>query len=672
MKTNPARIPFFSLARLNPVLRLAVVFLCSMLYVFVNDLYGAGAILLMGIIIFFSSCWDQKKVSFAAIIPGGMLLLYNTILSPAGAGGFHWLAFTINQAGIVRDLVTGMRLIGVMLISFAWLVVTPLPQMYAGLSWITPARAWILELLRGVQIVKREFIALTQSLIIRGLKWDSPLANVRNLVPLAMAIIPRVADNAQKTTFAMQSHHPPAPANSAEAGVEVQEASVRYSPRLPDVLHEVTVHLEPGEFTYLAGPDMAGKTTLLRLMGGVIPRIMGEYKGQVRVGGHSTVDLQLDDVCRSARYVAPEPFASIYGLTVGQEMLFLTKDEKTAREKLAFMGIDHLWDRETTKLSGGQQVRLVLAGALASQAPYLLLDSPMQELDPSGRRDFMQAVDALNARGDVGIIVADPFWRQLAPYARRVLVLENGRLTGDLAPAEFFTEPWLDRMRLISRLEQPVLPTPGEVIARMQSVHVNLENNPILLGIDLEVHAGELLAIMGPNGSGKTTAMLTLARAIRPSQGKVESRGRIAYVFQDARLQVVADTVRAELGLGPNILKWPADRARSFVADGLAWSGIDPDHSPLDLHPAQTRMLAIAASNTDTAIMILDEPTVGLDAVGLQKLMALVTASLNQGKSVVIITHDEQVASMAHRILVIQDGRVIEERRHPAGAQPGH
>jgi energy-coupling factor transport system ATP-binding protein len=669
MKINPSRIPLFSLARLNPVVRLAVVFFCSMLYVFVNDLYGAGGILLIGILIFFSSCWDQKKVSFAAIIPGGMLLLYNTILSPADAGGLHWLVFTINQAGIVRGLVTGMRLIGVMLISFAWLVVTPLPQMYAGLSWITPARAWILELLRGVQIVKREFIALTQSLIIRGLKWDSPLANVRNLVPLAMAIIPRVADNAQKTTFAMQSHHPPAPASTPEAGVEVQEASVRYSPRLPDVLHEVSVRLEPGEFTYLAGPDMAGKTTLLRLMGGVIPRIMGEYKGQVRIGGRSTADLQLDDISRSARYVAPEPFASIYGLTVGQEMLFLTKDEKSAHEQLAFMGIDHLWERETTKLSGGQQVRLVLAGALASRAPYLLLDSPMQELDPSGRRDFMQAVDALNSRGDVGVIVADPFWRQLAPYARRVLVLENGRLTGDLAPTEFFSDPWLDRMRLISRLEQPVLPAPGEVIARMQSVYVTLENNPILLGIDLEVHAGELLAIMGPNGSGKTTAMLTLARAIRPNQGKVESRGRIAYVFQDAKLQVVADTVRAELGLGPNILKWPAERASAFVADGLSWTGIDPEHSPLDLHPAQARMLAIAASNTDTAIIILDEPTVGLDAVGLQKLMGLVTASLNQGKSVVIITHDEQVASMAHRILVIQNGRVVEERKGTAAAQ---
>ncbi len=178
------------LARLSPALRLAIVFAFSIFYVFVDSLAIAAAIMLVGIVVFFASARRSWKVGLAAIFPGVMLLLYNTILSPREAGGFHWLVFTVNQAGIESGLVTGMRLIGVMLISFAWLVVTPIPEMYEGLAWAKPIRPWILELLRGVQIVKREFIALTQSLIMRGLKWDSPLANIRNLVPLAMAIIP--------------------------------------------------------------------------------------------------------------------------------------------------------------------------------------------------------------------------------------------------------------------------------------------------------------------------------------------------------------------------------------------------------------------------------------------------------------------------------------------------
>lgn len=663
MKAANSKLPAFSLARLSPTVRLAVVFIFSMFYVFVNNLIGAGLILSAGVLVFFSSCGKNKAAAAAAIFPGVMLFIYNLILSPQQAGGFHFLFFTMNQAGLERGLVTGMRLIGAMLISFAWLVVTSIPQMYAGLAWITPARPWVLELLRGVQIVKREFIALTQSLIIRGLKWDSPLANIKNLMPLAMAIIPRVADNAQKTTFALQSHQPPVPQENQDSVIEVDNAMVRYSPRLPDVLHNVSTRVHPGEFIYLAGADMAGKTTLLRLMGGVVPRIMGEYKGSVHVGGKDTQDIQLSELCRTARYVAPEPFSSIYGLTVGQEISFLTRNEKEARQQLAFMGIEHLWDRETTKLSGGQQVRLVLAGALASRARYLLLDSPMQELDPDGRRDFMQALDALHARGEVGVVAADPFWRQLAPYTKRVLVLENGQLINDLAPTEFFQDSWLERLHLITHLESPVLPTPGDTIARMQSIHVTLEGTPILHGIDLDVRAGELLAIMGPNGSGKTTAMLTLARAIKPIQGTVTSQGRIAYVFQDAKLQVVADTVRSELALGANILKWPPERTAAFVENGLAWTGIDPEFSPLDIHPSQARMLAIAASNTETSILILDEPTVGLDARGIKKLMDMVTALLSQGKSVIIITHDENVANLAHRILVIRDGKVVEEKK---------
>lgn len=668
MNSRPSKNRQPGLGLLTPPVRLAFVFLISVFYVLVNDLIPAALILFLGIIVFFWSCPQRWKLSLAAIFPGVMLLVYNLILSPAEAGGWKWWIFTVNQAGLERGMVTSMRLIGVMLISFAWLAITPIPEMYDSLAWIKPIRAWVLELLRGVQIIKREFIALTQSLIIRGLRWDSPVANIKNLVPLAMAIIPRVADNAQKTTFAMQAHQPAnmqvadqQPANQ-QAGIRISAATVRYSPRMPDVLHEVDFNLDPGEFVYLAGADMAGKTTLLRLMGGVIPRIMGEYKGSVLVEGQVSHDIPLSDLCHAARYVAPDPFSSIYGLTVGQEISFLTKDEATARHYLGIMGIENLWNRESTKLSGGQQVRLVLAGALASQAKYLLLDSPMQELDPSGRSDFMQVLQTLRTQSNVTVAVADPFWRQLMPFVQRVFVLENGQKAAILAPEAFFNSAWLERCNLITSLGQPNLVTPGDVLASLENVHVSLEGNPILHGITLQIRQGELLAIMGPNGSGKTTAMLTLAGAIRPSQGIVRSQGRLAYVFQDAKLQAVADTVSGELALGPNILKWSTEKTQDFVQRGLAWIEVDPDASPIDLHPSQARMLAIAACNTEASIVILDEPTVGLDSQGIRKLMDMVNELLAAGRGVIIITHDEAVASLATRILVIQDGLVVEER----------
>jgi energy-coupling factor transport system ATP-binding protein len=641
--------------------RLAVVFLVGVLFILVNSLAGAAALLLVGIYLFFANPNRPWKLALAAPISASFLLIYNTILSPRAAGGVSWFIFTVNQAGFERGLVTGMRLCGVMLISFAWLFVTPLPEIYAALEWLHPARFWILGMLRGIQIIKREFIALTQSLIIRGLKWNSIGSNIRNLVPLASAIIPRIVDNSQKAAFASQSHIRGKP--QGDGSIEVTNAHVRYGPNQPDVLKGVSLSVRPGEFVYLAGKNRAGKTSLLRLAGGVISWIMGEYYGTVKVSGLVTSDTPLAQICGSSLYIAPDPFASIHGLTVGQEISFLIPDEAEARRALAIMGLDdQLWERETTKLSGGQQVRLVLAGALASKAPILLLDSPMQELDPDGRAAFLEALDILRRERDCTILVADYFWPQLRKFVDRVVVMEEGLITCDLHPQEFFDNPdWLQRTCLAGEFPRLRAAEKGEVVAQLQDVYVTLEENLILKGIDLSLRAGEFLAIMGPNGSGKTTAMLTLAGAIAPKSGKVMTAGRVGYVFQHAALQTVSMTVSDELSFGPKILKWPDEKVQQFVHSGITFTGLGPDDCPLDLHAADVRMLEICACNTDLCAYVLDEPTVGLDSQDIRKVLDFIDDLRLQGKGVIVITHDEAMAAQADRMIVINDGKVIAE-----------
>ena len=651
----------WGLGLLPPTPRLAVVFLVSMLFVLINDVLTAALLLTAGALLFAANPTRSWKLALAAPVSGGMLLLYNALFSPRAAGGASWWIFTINRVGVERGLVTGLRLIGVMLISFAWLFCTPLPEMYAGLAWLKPARPWVLGILRGIQILKREFIALTQSLIMRGLSWNSFAANVRNLVPLATAIIPRIVENSQKAAFASQSHHRSPPQGAGD--IQVASAYVRYAPNLPDVLHGVSLVVQPGEFVYLAGKNKAGKTTLLRLMGGVISWIMGEFHGRVRVSGLVTHENPLVDICGSALYIAPDPFASIYGLTVGQEIGFLVPDEAQARQALATMGLEEgLWERETTKLSGGQQVRLVLAGALAAQAPILLLDSPMQELDPDGRAAFLDALHTLRTQRRCTIVVADYFWQQLQAYVDRVVVMEGGEIQAEVSPDTFFNSPeWLERCGLVEKLP-PLQPTTiGDVVAELQDVHVILEGNHILKGISLQLRAGEFLAIMGPNGSGKTTAMLTLAGAIAPQAGQVRTTGRIGYVFQHAALQTVAMTAEEELGFGPQVLRWPAEKTAAFVQAGLAWTGLQADDCPLDLHPADVRMLAIAASNTELCAYVLDEPTVGLDTDGIAQVHRLIDDLRRQGQGVVVITHDEAMAAQADRVIVIRDGLIASD-----------
>ncbi|HZW03139.1 MAG TPA: ATP-binding cassette domain-containing protein, partial [Anaerolineaceae bacterium] len=368
--------------------------------------------------------------------------------------------------------------------------------------------------------------------------------------------------------------------------------------------------------------------------------------------------------CGSVLYVAPDPFASIHGLTVGQEISFLTADEPAARAALATMGLDPavLWERETTKLSGGQQVRLVLAGALASQARVLLLDSPMQELDAEGRAAFLEALQILRSRRRCTIVLADYFYRELVPSVDRVVVLEDGAVTAELDPDAFFADAaWLARCHLAG--EVPTLPPVevGEVVAELVDVQVSLEDNWILKGVSFTVRAGEFVAVMGPNGSGKTTAMLTLAGAIAPQRGRVVTAGRVAYVFQHAALQMIALSAADELRFGPRVLGWDAAAAQQFVAEGLAWTGLDPDDCPLDLHPADVRMLAIAAANTAPCAYVLDEPTVGLDAAGIARLYGFIARLRRAGVGVVVITHDAALTAQADRVVVIRDGRVESE-----------
>jgi len=651
----------WGLGMLSPIPRLGVVFLVGMLFIFVNNVIGAAVLLLVGFLLFIANPSKPWKLALTAPISGGMLLLYNTILSPQNAGGVSWWLFTINSIGFERGLVTGMRLCGVMLISFAWLFVTPLPEIYSALEWIPWARPWVLGVLRGIQILKREFVALTQSLLIRGLKWNSLGNNLRNLVPLAASIIPRIVDNSQKAAFTSQSHR--RTKAQGDGSVIVEDVYVRYSSTLPDVVKGVSLTVHPGEFVYLAGKNRAGKTSLLRLMGGVIPWIMGESHGQVKTSGLVTYDTPLTEICGSALYIAPDPFASIHGLTVGQEISFMIPDEAAAHKALLTMGLDaDLWKRETTKLSGGQQVRLVLAGALVSNAKIMLLDSPMQELDPEGRAAFLDALKILCSERKSTIVVTDYFWSELQQYVDRVFVMEEGQITAEVKPQEFFNnQEWLEHTNLIEDLP-PLNPLPiGEVVAELQDVHVTIEDNPILTGVNLVIHAGEVVAIMGPNGSGKTTAMLTLAGAIAPKSGKIVTQGRVGYVFQHAALQTVAMTVSDELGFGPKLLKWPTEKIEAFIETGLAFTGLSAEDCPLDIHQADIRMLEIAACNTDLCTYVLDEPTVGLDSKGIAKVYGLIDTLRRQGKAVVVVTHDQNMAAQADRIVVIRDGKVVNE-----------
>jgi energy-coupling factor transport system ATP-binding protein len=194
----------------------------------------------------------------------------------------------------------------------------------------------------------------------------------------------------------------------------------------------------------------------------------------------------------------------------------------------------------------------------------------------------------------------------------------------------------------------------------MSGVHVSLEGNHILKGFDFSLGEGDLVVVAGRNGSGKTTAMLTLANAIKWQNGSVENKGKVSYVFQHPQLQTVAPTIKQELELEPKILKWDENKTKRFVDEILAWLNLDPDICPLDIHSADRRLLMIGASSHGS-ILILDEPTIDLDTEDTVKVLDFIQKLRLSGTAVVLITHDHDLMNIANRVVMIDDGRVKDE-----------
>lgn len=188
--------------------KLFVLMFVSVFFVLVRDLYGAITIFVLGLLVFIltKKSKTQIGVSLSAFVTGGMILIYNVVFSPVSEGGRSWLIFTVNSFGLQRGLVMGLRIIGVMLMSFSWLFSTSLYQIYQSLCWIKPVEPWLLSFLRGVQIFRCEIQSIVRSLLIRGLRWDSLINNVKNLMPLASVVIPRSLNTAQESTLAYLTH----------------------------------------------------------------------------------------------------------------------------------------------------------------------------------------------------------------------------------------------------------------------------------------------------------------------------------------------------------------------------------------------------------------------------------------------------------------------------------
>ncbi|HQA69241.1 MAG TPA: ATP-binding cassette domain-containing protein [Aggregatilineales bacterium] len=374
-------------------------------------------------------------------------------------------------------------------------------------------------------------------------------------------------------------------------------------------------------------------------------------------------------------------------------------------------------------LSGGQQKRLALAAALALRPQILVLDEPSGGLAPAARAEMVEVLADLRARSGLTLLLAESDPSVIAALADEVLVLDGGRVTAHGSPREIYPalsrqpgspvpvppasrfaataneRPGLDLTCLTAAeaVEQagryplgecppPSSPAPAAPADPAAPPAIQLEGvafaydpaRPVLRGIDLTVRPGEFVALTGDNGAGKTTFARHLIGLLTPTRGTVTIAGLrtsqhrigeiarvVGFAYQNPELQIFSPTVREEVAFGPRNLGLRGAALDEAVEAALCRFGLEAiaEHPPAALSFSDRRMVALASiAAMRTPILVLDEPTVGLDAVGQARVLAWLAERHREGATVLLITHDMELAARsAQRLLVLDAGRIIAD-----------
>ena len=461
-----------------------------------------------------------------------------------------------------------------------------------------------------------------------------------------------------------------------------------------EALKDVELSADAGSLTLVCGASGCGKSTLMKALTGLVPQMTpGELDGVVRINGRNLADVALTDVGHLCSSVFQNPRTQFFCDTVAEELAFCGENYGRERTTLRqqseraakLMGISHLLERKLTTLSGGQLQKVALACALASGAPVLLADEPTSNLDPAAISEVRAALKVLKEQG-LTIVVVEHRLHFLRGLADQVLLMESGRVTRRWNGAEFFSmgqaqrrslglrtlvdpgppETWVGQVKegrqekQVGRQENREA-TPSQVRLSCRGLSFAYGASPVFEGLDADFPAGQITCIAGANGVGKTTLVRVLCGLAAPSSGSISldgvpasrktRRSACALVMQDTGRQLFSDTLAGELTIGASHAS--GQSGEQLLADfDLANLG---ERHPLSLSGGQKQRLVIAAARaTGRPIVILDEPTSGVDARHLDSITATLRRIADEGAAVVVVTHDgEFAAACADRLITL-------------------
>lgn len=490
-----------------------------------------------------------------------------------------------------------------------------------------------------------------------------------------------------------------------QSPLTINNLSFQYKSRSQPAIKHINLSVNPGEVMLIAGSSGCGKTTLMRCINGLIPSAYtGNLEGDVLLFGQSVFDLEMSEISQTVGTVLQDPERQILGTYVLNDVAFGLESLGMPPEKifprvdqaLEKMGILHLRDRETFGTSGGEKQKIALAGVLAMKPRILLLDEPLASLDPASAIEALQIFRQLADEGLSVMIVEHRVEDVLSIRPERVVYMDKGEITYDgdregLMSAVDYTRIKLPADIVMERAKEapppkfkPVLVSESEnldVLVEFDKVNFRYDQDlPVVLNnINLKIHTGDIIAILGHNGSGKTTMVKHALGLLKPTEGHVYLEGKdtqeitvaaaaksVGYVFQSPTQMLFAPTVNEELSFGPKNLGYD----KQTIQESVKWA-IDTvnlreelDTPPLALSFGQQKRISIASVlSMRSRLLMMDEPTAGQDYWNYRAFMDSIL-QMPGFDSIVFITHDIDLALIyANRIMILYDGRIVSDGR---------
>ena len=501
------------------------------------------------------------------------------------------------------------------------------------------------------------------------------------------------------------------------AHFQIQNLSFSYpASEGAESLHNIDLTIEKGEYVVLCGTSGSGKTTFLRQLKSVLAPY-GEKTGAVLFNGTPLEQVSHREQAEKIGYVMQNPDEQIvtdkvwHELAFGLENLGCEPEIMRARvaEMACYFGIGDWFDRDVADLSGGQKQLLNLASVMAMQPEVLILDEPTSQLDPVAASDFLATVRKINAELGTTVIITEHRLEDIFPYADRAVVMDGGRVLADDTPEKIGANLYGLKHPMFAAMPTPVrvfygdqgagespltvrqgrtwlsknydspsvtaLPQvaekKGEIAIKLQDLWFRYEKNSpdVLRGVSGEIFAGSIHAIVGGNGAGKSTLLKAICNICKPYRGKVKLFGKpvekyksaelfrncLAMLPQDPHSLFVKKTVLEDLQ------EMTAEEEKiTRVAEICGVHHLLNRH-PFDLSGGELQRSALAkVLLTEPKMLLLDEPTKGIDSFFKDSLAEILCKLTQQGVTVVLVSHDvEFCAKYADRVSMFFDGQLL-------------